>query len=401
MGIQISTGGAGAQFGGGLGAGFAGGVDDALQAKQAKLVTDEKRAYEDRVRAEAQLNSDKRIDSARQADRANVLDQRQYAEGLTAGVKLEEQGQARQMFDTRMNGIFAEHEPREGEPMSKEQRDYAELKMQAMQGYRPDMNLASVSDLLYNAEKGAQGLSEAQDQQDMANSIGALTAPDENGVPLASEQELAQLDALMQAGDPVQFQSGIAEVIGSYERRAAREGTFQGVAGMVSGAIETWNAAPMPVNVYGEGDEKTYSQWRNMQQGHILAAVKKEELFRNIMGENYDPFAGQDRITELLQQVDPVTSRLVRERDEQVRLAALTSEERIAAEAGFLEKSESADDFKDRAKAVGSGTSKPLTGDPKADAPSLAKEMQARINAGDTAGARKILAQIHSLTKPK
>jgi hypothetical protein len=424
----------GGQFGGGFGAGFSQGVEDEIEFERKRQLEKEKREYEEEVRAEArgfstseriaqqdfsagqksaaqdfsarqsaesQLNADRRTESGRQLARAIVQEGREYAQGLADEAEQDEIAQARQMFDTRLTGMFQQWEPREGEPMSQEQRQYAEIKMQAMQGYRPGMNIAGVSDLLFNAEKGIQVASEQQDLQDMQNSVTALMAPDENGVPLATEQELAQLDALMQAGDPVQFQAGISDVIGSYERRVAREGAFQGVAGMVAQSIEAWNAAPMPVNVYGEGDEKTYSEWRNMQQGHILAAVKKEELFRNIMGENYDPFAGQDRITELIQQVDPVTARLVRERDERLRLESMTAEERIKAEADFLGKSESARDWSARTDAVGAAAPVDRTGDPKVDLPAMRHEAQARIAAGDVEGARKLIAQMHQITKPK
>ena len=412
MGLNIHLGGVAADMGGALGAGVSRGVDEALEENRRKQQEKERQDYENAVRArgferdqqvreekqtyDAGLLAEKRTYDAdvlaeKRGFEANQADAAQKAENLQAGRTAVE----------RIDGLFQGKLAQDGEPMSASQFAHEQLKRETEEKLTPGLTVRDVSDILFTLDQKLGFLAEQEDNQEMEGAFAAISTPDENGVTVASESDLLNLQNLMDSGDVQGFKQEVVAVTERHLNQVARDGLFNSVAEVVSASVHRWKEQPMPSHVMDGTEEAEYMSWRQAQEGQIARAIKNQTLMRQALGGNYNPFEGEAAINEILYTVDPVTKRkvLAQEKAEE--------EERKAAEAAvegrwkIAESAESAEDAADRIEvAEDAEAAKKETQEPgQATLKELQEEMQAAIDSGDRDAAVEYLGQIRSMTQ--
>jgi len=368
MGLNIHLGGVAADMGGALGAGVSRGVDEALEENRRKQQEKERQDYENAVRArgfelDQQVREEKQTyDAGLLAEKrtydADVLAEKRGFDAKQADAAQEAENlQAGRTAVERIGALFQGNLARDGEPMSESQFAHEKLKRETEEKLTtPGLTVRDVSDILFTLDQQLGSLAEQEDNQEMEGAFAAISTPDENGVTVASESDLLNLQNLMDSGDVQGFRQEVGAVTERHLNQVARDGLFNSVAEVVSASVHRWKEQPMPSHVMDGTEEAEYMSWRQAQEGQIARAIKTQTIMRQALGGNYNPFEGEAAINEILYAVDPVTKRkvLAQEKAEE--------EERAAAEAAvtgmwkIAETAESAEDAEARIGVVKDAT---------------------------------------------
>ena len=363
MGLNIHLGGVAADMGGALGAGISKGVDEGLEENRRKQQEKERQDYENAVRArgferDQQVREEKRTyDAGLLAEKrtyaADVLAEKRGFEAKQADAAQEAENlQAGRTAVERIDALFQGNLARDGEPMSASQFAHEKLKRETEEKLTPGLTVRDVSDILFTLDQQLGSLAEQEDNQEMEGALAAISTPDENGVTVASESDLLNLQNLMDSGDVQGFRQEVAAVTERHLNQVARDGLFNSVAEVVSSSVHRWKEQPMPSHVMDGTEEAEYMSWRQAQEGHIARAIKNQTIMRQALGGNYNPFEGEAAINEILYAVDPVTKRKVLAQEKAEEEERMAAEAAVAGRWKIAESAESAQDAADRLEVV-------------------------------------------------
>lgn len=411
MGLNIHLGGVAADMGAALGAGISKGVDEELEENRRKQQEKERQDYENAVRTrgferDQQVREEKRTYDAgllaeertydadvlaeKRGFEANQADAAQKAENLQAGRTAVE----------RIDALFQGNLAGDGEPPSASQFAHEQLKRETEGKLAtPGLTVRDVSDILFTLDQQLGSLAEQEDNQEMEGAFAAISTPDEDGVTVASESDLLNLQNLMDSGDVQGFRQEVGAVTERHLNQVARDGLFNSVAEVVSSSVHRWKEQPMPSHVMDGTEETEYMSWRQTQEGQIAREIKSQTIMRQALGGNYNPFEGEAAINEILYAVDPVTTRKVLAQEKAEEEKRMADEAAAAGRWKIAETAKSAEDAAARIEVA--EDAKTETQEPgQATLKELQEKMQAAIDSGDRDAAVEYLRQIRSMTQP-
>lgn len=332
MPIYIQTGGAGAQLGGGLGAGFSKGVTDAMeqqrreQTAQMEASLREEAAVADQGRALERIKLGADLDAEAREDRQQFeVGQQAMADAAAEQKRLTALDGSRNVALTRLNRQLEGLGEGDGgaDPLLARRRGITE---RAIAGAQGASTIAELSGFMVDHDAALGEIEISEGMAEANTLLEVLEAPGGDGAPTGKLSDITDLRAAIGSEDPMLAAEVVGRIIRGQEEEVKQQTSNALAFDRAVQSLAIWKEQPAPRAIRTEEEAREYAAWKAQVESAYAAALGTAQIAAQVQGLGFQPMNALVGLEQILDSVDPVTTRKVLAAEEARRVEAARAE---------------------------------------------------------------------------